>query len=303
MTLKACILAEQSAPRYTSYPTAPHFSPAVGPYTYAGWLDALEPDATLSLYLHVPYCAKLCLYCGCHTKIVRRRDPVDAYAELLGREVDRIGEQVKRRRVVSIHWGGGTPSMLGPQRLVDLTARMARQFDCSNVIEHAIEIDPRQCDAALARSLAAIGVTRASLGVQEFSPHVQEAIGRVQPFETVATAVETLRAAGIESLNFDLMYGLPHQSRQNLHEIADIFLNTWLPYGDAVVDVAGCPQKVGPSSSLGTGFVLNCLVAATVEELVRRGIEPPVWMSANLPGGDEANRKHFDKHLRRVKFL
>jgi len=218
MTLKACILAEQSAPRYTSYPTAPHFSPAVGPYTYAGWLDALEPDATLSLYLHVPYCAKLCLYCGCHTKIVRRRDPVDAYAELLGREVDRIGEQVKRRRVVSIHWGGGTPSMLGPQRLVDLTARMARQFDCSNVIEHAIEIDPRQCDAALARSLAAIGVTRASLGVQEFSPHVQEAIGRVQPFETVATAVETLRAAGIESLNFDLMYGLPHQSRQNLHD-------------------------------------------------------------------------------------
>ena len=94
-----------------------------------------------------------------------------------------------------------------------------------------------------------------------------------------------------------------HPSRQNLHEIADIFLNTWLPYGDAVVDVAGCPQKVGPSSSLGTGFVLNCLVAATVEELVRRGIEPPVWMSANLPGGDEANRKHFDKHLRRVKFL
>jgi uncharacterized phosphosugar-binding protein len=94
-----------------------------------------------------------------------------------------------------------------------------------------------------------------------------------------------------------------HPSKQNLHEIADIFLNTWLPYGDAVVEIPGCPQKVAPSSSLGTAFVLNCLVAATVEELVRRGIEPPVWMSANLPGGDEANRKHFDKHLRRIKFL
>lgn len=94
-----------------------------------------------------------------------------------------------------------------------------------------------------------------------------------------------------------------HPSRQNLHEIADIFLDTWLPYGDAVVEIPGCPQKVAPSSSLGTAFVLNCLVATTVEELVRRGIEPPVWMSANLPGGDEANRKHFDKHLRRVKFL
>jgi uncharacterized phosphosugar-binding protein len=94
-----------------------------------------------------------------------------------------------------------------------------------------------------------------------------------------------------------------HPSRQNLHEIADIFLNTWMPYGDAVVEVPGCSQRVAPSSSLGTAFILNCLVATTVEELVRRGIAPPVWMSANLPGGDEANRKHMETHLRRVKFL
>jgi uncharacterized phosphosugar-binding protein len=94
-----------------------------------------------------------------------------------------------------------------------------------------------------------------------------------------------------------------HPSRKNLHEIVDIFLNTWLPYGDAVVQVPGCAQAVAPTSSLGTAFVLNSLVATTVEELVRRGIDPPVWMSANLPGGDEANRKHFDKHLQRVKFL
>lgn len=94
-----------------------------------------------------------------------------------------------------------------------------------------------------------------------------------------------------------------HPSRQNLHEIADIFLNTWLPYGDAVVEIPGCGQKVAPTSSLGTAFVLNCLVATTVEELVRRGVPPPVWMSANLPGGDEANRQHMEKHLRRVKFL
>jgi uncharacterized phosphosugar-binding protein len=94
-----------------------------------------------------------------------------------------------------------------------------------------------------------------------------------------------------------------HPSRQNLHEVADIFLNTWLPYGDAVVDVPGCAQRVAPCSSLGTAFVLNCLVATTVEELVRRGVTPPVWMSANLPGGDEANRQHMEKHIRRVKFL
>ena len=94
-----------------------------------------------------------------------------------------------------------------------------------------------------------------------------------------------------------------HPSRQNLFEIADIFLNTWMPYGDAVVDIPGCPQKVGPSSSLGTAFLLHCLVGTTVEEVVRRGITPPVWRSGSLPGGDEANRQHLDKHLRRLKFL
>jgi len=218
MTLKACILAEQSAPRYTSYPTAPHFGPAIGASTYADWLAALDPRASLSLYLHVPYCARLCLYCGCHTKIVQRRAPVDAYAELLAQEIDLVAARTKRQRVSSIHWGGGTPSMLGPERLIALHERIARRFDCARVNEHAIEIDPRQCDSALAQALAAIGVNRASLGVQELSPHVQRAIGRVQPFETVAAAAAVLRAAGIANLNFDLMYGLPHQSRQNLHD-------------------------------------------------------------------------------------
>ncbi|HYL80427.1 MAG TPA: SIS domain-containing protein [Candidatus Acidoferrum sp.] len=94
-----------------------------------------------------------------------------------------------------------------------------------------------------------------------------------------------------------------HPSRKNLHEIAHVFLNTWMPYGDAVVDIPGCPQKVAPTSSLGTAFVLNCLVATTVEVLVQRGVTPPVWRSGNLPGGDEANQQHMDKYLGRIKFL
>ena len=163
------------------------------------------------VYLHVPYCARLCLYCGCHTKIVRRRAPIDAYAELLAQEIDLVAARTKRQRVSSIHWGGGTPSMLGPERLIALNERITRRFDCTRATEHAIEIDPRQCDPALAQALAAIGVNRASLGVQEFAPHVQQAIGRVQPFETVAATVALLRAAGIASLNFDLMHGLPHR--------------------------------------------------------------------------------------------
>ena len=216
MTLKACIFAEQAVPRYTSYPTAPHFSGAVGPETYAGWLKALPADATLSLYLHVPYCAKLCLYCGCHTKIVRRRDPVEAYADVLRREIELVADDAGGRRVVSIHWGGGTPSMLGAERLLELGGDLAAAFDCSNVTEHAIEIDPRQCDRDLVRAMADIGVNRASLGVQEFAPHVQEAIGRVQPFGQVASCVATLREAGITAINFDLMYGLPYQTEGDL---------------------------------------------------------------------------------------
>jgi uncharacterized phosphosugar-binding protein len=128
---------------------------------------------------------------------------------------------------------------------------------------------------------------------------------------TIDAALEGRRLGatviGVTSTEFASRVPAAHPSRhpsgQNLHEVADIFLNTWLPYGDAVVDVPGCAQRVAPSSSLGTAFVLNCLVAATVEELVRRGVTPPVWMSANLPGGDEANRTHMQAHLGRVKFL
>jgi oxygen-independent coproporphyrinogen-3 oxidase len=205
-------LAERNVPRYTSYPTAPHFCAAVGPRTYAAWLAELPQAATLSLYLHVPYCTELCLYCGCTTKAVRRRKPVEAYAELLGKEIALLGTAIRGRRVVHLHWGGGTPSILGADNLRDLTDRLAGIFDLAAIAEHAIELDPRRVTPELADALGRIGVTRASFGVQDFSPHVQEAVGRVQPFDKVAAAVEMVRAAGIANINIDLMYGLPRQT-------------------------------------------------------------------------------------------
>ena len=218
MTLKACIFAEQAVPRYTSYPTAPHFGATIGPDAYTRWLAELPAGATLSLYLHVPFCAELCHYCGCNTKVVRRDEPVEAYARLLAREIDLIAARCCARRVTAIHWGGGTPSMLGARRLAALTEQLAATFDCAALAEHAIELDPRAVTRELARTLAEVGITRASLGVQEFSAPVQQAIGRVQPFATVATAVDALFAAGITDLNFDLMYGLPHQTEQSLRD-------------------------------------------------------------------------------------
>ncbi len=205
-------LAERNVPRYTSYPTAPHFSTAVGPQTYAGWLAELSEKATLSLYLHVPYCRELCLYCGCTTKAVRRRAPVDAYAEHLKKEIDLLDAVIGGRRVVHLHWGGGTPSILGADTLVDITDRLTAKFDFTGIVEHAIELDPRCVTSELAAVLGRIGVTRASFGAQDFSPHVQQAIGRVQPFGEVEAAIATVRAAGVANINVDLMYGLPQQS-------------------------------------------------------------------------------------------
>lgn len=217
----ALALAERNVPRYTSYPTAPHFSNAVGPELYGEWLGQLPRDARLSLYIHVPFCTELCLYCGCHTKAVRRREPIDAYAGRLVEEIALL-DVVAGRKLTHLHWGGGTPSILGPVWLETIAAKLASRFDVSGLKEHAIELDPRRIDRALVRSLAATGVNRASLGVQDVSPEVQHAIGRVQPFELVERAAVWLREAGIANLNIDLMYGLPHQSVREVARSAEL---------------------------------------------------------------------------------
>ena len=214
-------LAERNVPRYTSYPTAPHFTADVGPERYGEWLAALPRAATLSLYLHVPFCTELCHYCGCNTRAVRKREPVDAYAQRLIGEIALLAA-LKGRKLTHLHWGGGTPSILGPQWLETIAARLASLFDLSGLKEHAIELDPRRLDRPLVRTLAAIGVNRASLGVQDASPHVQQLIGRVQPFEIVERAAEWLREAGIENLNIDLMYGLPGQGTREVARSAEL---------------------------------------------------------------------------------
>jgi oxygen-independent coproporphyrinogen-3 oxidase len=216
------VLAEKSVPRYTSYPTAPHFSNAVGPAQYGEWLGALPADARLSLYLHVPYCLELCNYCGCHTKATRRAEPLDRYAETLAREIDLTAKASPAREVIHIHWGGGTPSLLGGDRLNALVTQLRGHFDFAQGAEVSIELDPRYVDGSLALSLNDAGFNRVSLGVQDFNPHVQQAIGRIQPFETVEQAVSLLRVAGFRAINLDLMYGLPFQTEEDVIQTAEL---------------------------------------------------------------------------------
>lgn len=213
---------EMAAPRYTSYPTAPHFSASIGANTYASWLDDLQRYETLSLYLHVPFCRNICLYCGCNTKAVRRSEPIDAYIEVLSREIGLVADRTGCRRIVHLHWGGGTPSILGPERLRKLVAQLDVRFDLSGLREHAFELDPRYVTKELSAVLADVGVTRVSLGVQDLSTHVQNAIGRVQPFSVVQRATDALREVNISDINIDLMYGLPNQSAHDIQRTVNL---------------------------------------------------------------------------------
>jgi len=214
-------LAARAVPRYTSYPTAPHFTSEVDARTYAGWLRAAAATRSpVSLYLHVPFCRSICHYCGCNTKATRRDEPIRAYAETLRREVALVSGIIGKMPVSHIHWGGGTPSLLPDDCLEMLVEELRTRFDFQPGMEHAIELDPRYVSAEGASLLARLGVTRASLGVQDLDPAVQAAIGRVQPFETVVRAVDALSQAGIGRLNFDVMYGLPRQTLDTIEATA-----------------------------------------------------------------------------------
>jgi oxygen-independent coproporphyrinogen III oxidase len=203
----------QNVPRYTSYPTAPHFGAEVDASLYRNWLSALDPAAPLSLYLHIPFCDTLCWFCGCYTKIVRRYEPVAAYLEVLQREIDLVASAMPQRMTVRhIHWGGGSPTILRPDDWRALTSCLARAFDAGDDTERAVELDPRDTTRDYVAALAEAGVNRVSIGVQDIDPVVQAAVNRVQPFDIVERVCAWLREHGIDRINLDLMYGLPHQT-------------------------------------------------------------------------------------------
>ena len=201
-----------SAPRYTSYPTAAEFTPAVGADAQAAALAATPWDARLSLYVHIPYCEQICWYCGCNTGAANRGDRLGAYGDALHTEIATVAGRLSGRGgVESIHFGGGSPNALSAGALGAVIAALRRRFPVAPDAELSVELDPRTLDDSYIDALATFGVTRVSLGVQTFAPHVQAKINRLQPFEKVAACVERLRAVGIAAINFDLMYGLPGQ--------------------------------------------------------------------------------------------
>jgi oxygen-independent coproporphyrinogen III oxidase len=210
--LAACY-GQERLPRYTSYPTAPHFSRAIGPEAYAEWLRAIPQYASTSLYFHIPFCRSMCWYCGCHTSVVHRDQPIALYGAALRREIDLVSSQFDcRTRVNSIHFGGGTPTIMTPETFADLIGSIRHSFFVLPSADIAVEIDPRTLTSPMIEALSNGGVNRVSLGVQSCDPVVQRAIHRVQSFEATASATVNLRRAGVRGVNFDLIYGLPHQT-------------------------------------------------------------------------------------------
>jgi len=215
--------AKLQVPRYTSYPTAAEFTTDVGAADQRRWLENIDTSEAVSVYLHVPYCRELCLYCGCNTKKALRDDVIAAYREALEREILLVSDAVSAPlRIARLHWGGGTPSILGADGLASVMRVLRERFVFEAGYEHAIELDPRYVTQGLAEGLSALGVNRASLGVQDVNPLVQAAIGRWQPMQDVEAAVARLRSAGIQNLNFDLIYGLPLQTITSLRKTCEI---------------------------------------------------------------------------------
>ncbi|WP_137680876.1 oxygen-independent coproporphyrinogen III oxidase [Aurantiacibacter suaedae] len=207
-------------PRYTSFPTAAEFTEKVGQQDFVEALRGATGD--VSLYVHIPFCEKICWYCGCNTAAANRASRLDSYLDALHREIELVAAQLPASaRIRRIAFGGGSPNALAPVDFLRLFDQLTLNFPLHDPLV-SIELDPRTFDATWAQVLSGVGARHASLGVQTFSDHLQEAIGRIQPREMIENAVTLLRDAGVTSLNMDLMYGLPGQTDDDLTRSLDL---------------------------------------------------------------------------------
>ncbi|WP_238363828.1 oxygen-independent coproporphyrinogen III oxidase [Mesobacterium pallidum] len=250
-------LFDAKVPRYTSYPTAPHFAADFGPDRFESWIKAVPQGARISLYVHVPFCRRLCWFCACRTQGTKTDSPVAAYLEVLRAELRMLARTLPGGVTLSrLHWGGGTPTLLQPDMMRELAAAIFDVAPLAEGGEFSVEIDPNEIDPKRLDALAEAGMTRASIGVQDFDPKIQEVIGRIQGYEITRDAVDMIRARGIASLNADILFGLPHQDQARLTESVQQLLSLSPDrvalYGYAHVPWMAKRQQMIPSDALPT---------------------------------------------------
>lgn len=270
---------ERRLPRYTSYPTATQFTDVVGHAKMASWLAGLADNESLSLYFHVPFCHQMCWFCGCSTSVVQRTDIIDRYVSAIKKEIVLVSDAIgKRLAVRQIHWGGGTPSTLSPHAMLGIIDELRKRFFLDSDVEMSVEVDPRHLAAASLEGFRSIGVTRASLGVQDFAPMVQAAIGRVQSFAQTKAASTLLRDAGARSINLDLIYGLPYQTVDSLLETLDQALeispDRIALYGYAHVPWIRGRQKLIPDEALPDAGQRYAQQIAAAQKISAAGYQP-----------------------------
>ena len=270
---------DRPGPRYTSYPTVPAWSPD---FSQDDWQEALAefaatPGRETSLYAHLPYCVKRCHYCGCNAAVPDKRGDVDRYLDHLERELDLLAGQVGRPKVIQMHWGGGTPNFQTEAQLRRTWQLMADRFDLDG--EMSLECDPRAAKAEQVFLLREVGFNRISMGVQDFNPEVQEAIGRKQPESVTRRWVENSREAGFESINLDMVYGLPHQTPESFGDSLDRVIgldpDRLAVFGYAHVPWSKPNQSVIDTSTLPSGPERFVLYQLAVEKLTAAGY---VWI-------------------------
>ncbi|MBK6388889.1 MAG: oxygen-independent coproporphyrinogen III oxidase [Rhodoferax sp.] len=246
-----------AGPRYTSYPTADRFVEAFGADEYAQALTQRRSGAAamalpLSLYVHIPFCESLCYYCACNKIITKHHDRATPYLRYLSREVDLHVERIGLGQTISqLHFGGGSPTFLSDDELRELMGMLRRNFTFAPGGEYSIEVDPRTVDASRLDTLAELGFNRLSFGVQDFDPAVQKAVHRVQPAEQVFALVEAARARGFESINVDLIYGLPQQSPESFDRTL-VQVNQLRPDRIALYAYAHLPERFKPQRRINT---------------------------------------------------
>jgi oxygen-independent coproporphyrinogen-3 oxidase len=215
--LAALGLFNAKVPRYTSYPTAPHFSTSVQARQFESWVKAVPQGDSVSLYIHVPFCRRLCWFCACRTQGVSNDDPVLSYIGTLKQELSEMAALLPAGVTLSrLHWGGGSPSILPPEQITELVGHIADLIPFAKDAEFSVEIDPNEVDDARLDAFAAAGMNRSSIGIQDFDPEIQKVIGRKQSFEVTKEVVNKLRARGIYSLNADILFGLPFQDTASI---------------------------------------------------------------------------------------